>query len=196
VDGSVLHENAVPVSLSATRRPAQRATAGDRSGVVVRLELPDAPRRAAQRPDPARATATDTLDTDRLARAVADLIGAIDPSLADARVEVQVNRTRPNLQAAEPSLPAAEPDLDLAGRTLSVAGHVVTLTRREFDLLAYLQERRGVALSRRELMNAVWHTSYLVGDRTIDVHVRRLRVKLGPHADRLRTLRGYGYRLD
>jgi DNA-binding response OmpR family regulator len=196
VDGSVLHENAVPVSLSATRRPAQRATAGDRSGVVVRLELPDAPRRAAQRPDPARASATDTLDTGRLARAVADLIGAIDPSLADARVEVQVNRTRPNLQAAEPSLPAAEPDLDLAGRTLSVAGHVVTLTRREFDLLAYLQERRGVALSRRELMNAVWHTSYLVGDRTIDVHVRRLRVKLGPHADRLRTLRGYGYRLD
>jgi hypothetical protein len=203
VDGSVLHENAVPVSLSATRRPAQRATAGDRSGVVVRLELPDAPRRAAQRPDPARATATDTLDTDRLARAVADLIGAIDPSLADARVEVQVNRTRPNLQAAEPnlqaaepSLPATEPDLDLAGRTLSVAGHVVTLTRREFDLLAYLQERRGVALSRRELMNAVWHTSYLVGDRTIDVHVRRLRVKLGPHADRLRTLRGYGYRLE
>jgi DNA-binding response OmpR family regulator len=53
-----------------------------------------------------------------------------------------------------------------------------------------------VALGRPELMNTVWRTGYLVGDRTIDVHIRRLRVKLGRHADRLSTLRGFGYRLD
>lgn len=86
--------------------------------------------------------------------------------------------------------------LDLVGRTLTVDGAAVLLTRREFDLLAYLQNRRGAALGRRELMNAVWQTGYLAGDRTIDVHVRRLRVKLGSQADRLTTLRGYGYRFD
>ncbi len=45
-------------------------------------------------------------------------------------------------------------------------------------------------------MTTVWQTGYLVGDRTIDVHVRRLRIKLGRHASRLTTLRGFGYRLD
>jgi DNA-binding response OmpR family regulator len=77
-----------------------------------------------------------------------------------------------------------------------VDGRRVVLTRRDFDLLAYLQQHRGMALSRRELMSSVWQTGYLDGDRTIDVHVRRLRLKLGRHAHRLSTLRGYGYRLD
>jgi DNA-binding response OmpR family regulator len=153
-----------------------------------------------------------TLDAGRLARAVEDLIRAIDPSLAGARVEVQVIQPRDPTGATgvtgstgstgdnKPTKHAADGDtelnLDLAGRTLTVDGRMRTLTRREFDLLAYLQNRRGVALSRRELMSAVWQTGYLVGDRTVDVHVRRLRVKLGRHADRLSTLRGYGYRLD
>jgi hypothetical protein len=87
-------------------------------------------------------------------------------------------------------------DIDLVGRTLRVDGEPVELTRREFDLLAYLYGRRSVALSRRELMNAVWQTGYLSGDRTIDVHVRRVRAKLGRHAERLTTLRGFGYRFD
>jgi DNA-binding response OmpR family regulator len=86
--------------------------------------------------------------------------------------------------------------VDTTRRTLELSGEPVELTRREFDLLAFLERHRGQALGRDELMRAVWHTGYISGDRTIDVHVRRLRVKLGPHADRLVTLRGYGYRLD
>ena len=180
----VLHENAVPVSLSATRRPAQRSAAPDRSAVVIHLGMDAAPAPA--------------LDTGRLARAVEDLIRAIDPSLAGTRVEVQVTPGHglTGEITSEDEEAGADFHLDLIGRILSVDGLDRMLTRREFELLAYLNGRRGVALSRRELMNAVWHTSYLVGDRTIDVHVRRLRVKLGRHADRLRTLRGYGYRLD
>jgi DNA-binding response OmpR family regulator len=166
--------------------------------VVVRLELPDGEtgRTAAPEADPP------TLDPVRLARAVEDLIRAIDPGLAGARVEVEVTRPVPVAVPTRTAtaLPATggRPvlGLDRAGRTLSVDGQVVTLTRREFDLLAYLQDHRGVALSREELMNTVWQSGYLVGDRTIDVHVRRLRVKLGRHAHRLSTLRGYGYRLD
>jgi hypothetical protein len=86
--------------------------------------------------------------------------------------------------------------LDLGGRLLDVDGRRQPLTRREFELLAYLQRRRGVAISRRELMSHVWGAGYLAGDRTIDVHVRRLRLKLGRHHERITTLRGYGYRFD
>ena len=86
--------------------------------------------------------------------------------------------------------------LDRGGRTLDVGGRRQPLTRREFELLAYLERRRGVAVSRRELMAQVWGSGYLTGDRTIDVHVRRLRVKFGRHHDRITTLRGYGYRFD
>jgi hypothetical protein len=86
--------------------------------------------------------------------------------------------------------------LDLGGRLLDVDGRRQPLTRREFELLAYLHRRRGVAISRRELMSHVWGAGYLAGDRTIDVHVRRLRVKFGRHHDRISTLRGYGYRFD
>jgi hypothetical protein len=86
--------------------------------------------------------------------------------------------------------------LDIGGRLLDVDGRRQPLTRREFELMAYLQRRRGVAISRRELMSQVWGAGYLAGDRTIDVHVRRIRVKLGRHHERITTLRGYGYRFD
>ena len=225
MDETALHNRAVQVSLSATSRPVPAAPGPSRPtapggvgsgpyGVVVRLELPDV-----EETPPNRRPDAPALDPHRLAHAVEDLIRAIDPALAGARVQIEVTQDGPRTARPTPERPsptalsaarptAIEPDdaregpagndiqLDLAGRTLSVDGRTVVLTRREFDLLAYLQDRRGVALGRRELMTAVWKTDYLVGDRTVDVHVRRLRVKLGRHADRLRTLRGYGYRLD
>jgi DNA-binding response OmpR family regulator len=180
--------------------------------VVVRLELPneEGGRTTTRAEHPSRGDAGPdersgpVLDPNRLARAVEDLIRAIDPTLGQARVEVEVTHGAPAAEAAvSPAVPLRptrdrRPDLELnlAGRSLTVDGRSVTLTRREFDLLAYLQDHRGIALSRQELMNTVWQTGYLVGDRTIDVHVRRLRIKLGRHADRLSTLRGFGYRLD
>ena len=74
----------------------------------------------------------------------------------------------------------------------------VELSRREFDLLAYLAARPGVVVSRRELLTEVWHQSY-GDDQTIDVHVSWLRRKLGETAARpryLRTVRGIGVMLD
>ncbi len=86
--------------------------------------------------------------------------------------------------------------LDELGRILLVDGIEVSLTRREFDVLAYLVRHQGVAVSRGKLMAAVWHERYVRGDRTVDVHIRRIRVKLGAHCDRVSTLRGFGYRFD
>jgi len=70
----------------------------------------------------------------------------------------------------------------------------VRFTAKEFALLRYLVERRGQVLTRRQLIDGVWGPSYRGGQRTVDIHVRRLRSKLGPDLD-LVTLRGVGYRL-
>jgi DNA-binding response OmpR family regulator len=72
---------------------------------------------------------------------------------------------------------------------------VVALTSREFDLLAYLAANRGLALSRRQLLDGVWGFGWYGDDRTVDVHVRQLRKKLGD-ALALTTVWGVGYRLD
>lgn len=77
----------------------------------------------------------------------------------------------------------------------SVDGRAVGLSFREFELLAFLVDHPGQVFSRRQLVSSVWDGA-AVGDRTVDVHVRRLRVKLGPAADRITTIRNVGYRFE
>lgn len=84
--------------------------------------------------------------------------------------------------------------VDKAGHEVSVGGRPVTLTAKEFALLAYMCERRGKVLSREHLLARVWGNRYEGGPRTVDIHVRRLRAKLGD-ALPLETLRGSGYKL-
>ena len=74
------------------------------------------------------------------------------------------------------------------------AGTVVPLATREFDLLAYLADNLGLALSRRQLLNGVWGDDWYGDERTVDVHVRQLRKKLGDDLP-LATVWGVGYRL-
>jgi DNA-binding response OmpR family regulator len=85
--------------------------------------------------------------------------------------------------------------IDRAAREVLLGGKSVTLTAKEFALLAYLCERRGKVVSRDELLRRVWGARYEGGDRTVDIHVRRLRAKLGA-ALPLATLRGSGYKLE
>jgi DNA-binding winged helix-turn-helix (wHTH) protein len=84
--------------------------------------------------------------------------------------------------------------VDRAGHEVSVGGRPISLTAKEFALLAYLCERRGKVLSRDHLLARVWGNRYEGGPRTVDIHVRRLRAKLGD-ALPLETLRGSGYKL-
>ncbi len=84
--------------------------------------------------------------------------------------------------------------LDKAAHEVTVTGRPVVLTAKEFALLAYLCERRGKVLSRDHLLARVWGNRYDGGPRTVDIHVRRLRAKLGD-ALPLETLRGSGYKL-
>lgn len=85
--------------------------------------------------------------------------------------------------------------VDLGRREAKVGDAVVALAAREFDLLAYLCENQGLALSRRQLLDGVWGADWIGDERTVDVHVRQLRKKLGD-ALPLATVWGVGYRLD
>ena len=113
-----------------------------------------------------------------------------------------VARIRAILRRAEPSarndavtqLRVGEVEVDLDRHEVRTGGEVVALTAREFDLLAYLAENEGFVLSRRQLLDGVWGADWIGDDRTVDVHVRQLRKKLGG-ALPLSTVWGVGYRL-
>jgi DNA-binding response OmpR family regulator len=85
--------------------------------------------------------------------------------------------------------------VDRAAREVILDGAKISLTAREFALLAYLVERRGKAFTREELLRRVWGSRYEGSARTVDIHVRRLRAKLG-QALPLATLHGTGYKLE
>jgi DNA-binding response OmpR family regulator len=85
-------------------------------------------------------------------------------------------------------------EVDTGRREVRRGGTVVALATREFDLLAYLVSNEGLALSRRQLLNGVWGPDWYGDERTVDVHVRQLRKKLGDDLP-LSTVWGVGYRL-
>lgn len=84
--------------------------------------------------------------------------------------------------------------LDTGAAIARVDGQTLDLTPTEYRLLLVLLERRGRVQSRRQLLEAVWDTTADITTRTVDMHVQRLRRKLGPGADWLETVRGFGYR--
>jgi DNA-binding response OmpR family regulator len=88
--------------------------------------------------------------------------------------------------------------IDVAAHTVSVDGAPVSLTRKEFDLLRALVEARGRVLTREFLLDHVWGYTAAgeIESRTVDVHVRRLRQKLGSEGARIGTVTGVGYRLE
>ncbi|MBS1265904.1 MAG: Sensory transduction protein regX3 [Acidimicrobiaceae bacterium] len=84
--------------------------------------------------------------------------------------------------------------VDPARREVLLDGEPVPLASREFSLLLFLLENRGLALSRRQLLDGAWEVDWIGDERTVDVHVRQLRRKLGPELP-LETISGLGYRL-
>lgn len=112
-----------------------------------------------------------------------------------------VSRVRALLRRA--AKPAAEDKLFTAGslavdvkrRAVTVDGEPVILTYKEFELLCYLLENRGVVLSRDQILTKIWDYNYSGETRTVDVHIRTLRQKLGGAGALIETVRGVGYRL-
>jgi two-component system alkaline phosphatase synthesis response regulator PhoP len=112
-----------------------------------------------------------------------------------------VARVKALLRRAEP--PERAKRLTVQGLTLDAERHAcaadgarIDLTLKEFELLRFLMENRGIALSRERLLDAVWDTAYMGGTRTVDVHVQTLRGKLAAYGSWVRTVRGVGYRFQ
>jgi DNA-binding response OmpR family regulator len=108
-----------------------------------------------------------------------------------------VHQTRPRSLDQRPHrpTPGGEWRIDPQRRTVLRGVEPVTLTRREFDLLLFFAEHRRHVFTRQQLLDAVWQTTY-ANSRTVDVHIRRLRAKLGQNLPLIVTVHGVGYRLD
>ena len=142
-----------------------------------------------------------TARTDELDKIVGLSTGADDyitkpfsPRELVARIRAMLRR--PRLPAADPAAPPrfGELELDQAAREVTVGGRPVALTRLEFDLLATLAERPRVVFTRRQLLDHVWGEDWFGDEHVVDVHVAKLRRKLGD-PDLVRTVRGVGFRI-
>ncbi len=112
-----------------------------------------------------------------------------------ARVRAILRRANGARSDGPAVLSAGDVEVDIGRREARVAGRPVALTAREFDLLRHLAENRGLAMSRRQLLDGAWGVDWVGDERTVDVHVRQLRKKLGD-GFALATVWGVGYRLD
>ncbi len=112
-----------------------------------------------------------------------------------ARVHAILRRAASHNRNEPVVLEVGDVALDTGRHEVRKAGQLVNLTAREFDLLAYLASNKGLVLSRRQLLDGVWGEGWYGDERTVDVHVRQLRKKLGEDLP-LATIWGVGYRLD
>ena len=86
--------------------------------------------------------------------------------------------------------------IDITGRSVTVDGVKAEMTPKEYDLLFYMVEHRGVALSRETLLSEVWGYDFYGDDRTVDTHIKMLRANLGEYRGHIVTLRGMGYKFE
>ena len=115
------------------------------------------------------------------------------PKILVARVEALLRRTS---QEQTQILEAEGLTVDKAAHEVIADGEHVTLSFKEFELLCYLMENRGIALSREKILNNVWDYDYFGDARTIDTHIKKLRSKLGRRGGYIRTIWRMGYKFD
>ena len=96
----------------------------------------------------------------------------------------------------ETSITIDELKLNFKKRKLSIGKKEIDLTKKEFEILALLLRSEGVIFSREEILNRVWDDHTIVTNRTTDVHITRLRKKLGAYGKYLRNKPGYGYSFE
>jgi two-component system, OmpR family, response regulator RegX3 len=115
-----------------------------------------------------------------------------------ARIRAVLRRAVPDRSAQQERVTVGDLEIDPATRTASMRGDELSLTRKEFDLLARLAHEPGTVVSREDLMADVWDENWFGSTKTLDVHIGFLRRKLGDDATSpryLRTVRGVGFRL-
>lgn len=116
------------------------------------------------------------------------------PKILVARVEAILRRT--NQLGSNEKLEAGGIVIDKAAHSVTIDGEPVDLSYKEFELLYYFLENKGIALSREKILNSVWNYDYFGDARTIDTHVKKLRSKMGDKGDLIKTIWGMGYKFE
>ena len=115
------------------------------------------------------------------------------PKILVARVEAILKRTKPEEKEIEDY---GGITINSKGRTVTVDGKQVEMSLREYELLKYLVDNKGIALSRDKILNNVWNYDYYGDSRTIDSHIKKIRHKLGKKGKYIQTIRGIGYKFE
>lgn len=116
------------------------------------------------------------------------------PKILVARVEAILRRA--GKAASGDVMEAGGIHLVQAAHMVTIDGQNVELSYKEFELLTYFMENKGIALSREKILNNVWNYDYFGDARTIDTHVKKLRSKLGVKGDMIKTIWGMGYKFE
>ncbi len=116
------------------------------------------------------------------------------PKILVARVEAILRRT--SQVSADAIIEAGGIVVDKAAHSVFVDGKPVELSYKEFELMTYFMENKGIALSREKILNSVWNYDYFGDARTIDTHVKKLRSKLGDKGEMIKTIWGMGYKFE
>ena len=116
------------------------------------------------------------------------------PKILAARIEALIRRS--SGYASVQTIFLGELTIDKDGRKVLVSGKPVELSFKEYELLTYLIDNSGVALSREKILNQVWDYDYYGDTRTIDTHIKKLRQKLGDCGDYIETVRNIGYKFE
>lgn len=115
------------------------------------------------------------------------------PKILVARVEAILNRVRANQNKVDDY---GGITIDSDGRTVKVDGKQIDMSLREYELLKYLVDNEGIALSRDKILNNVWNYDYYGDSRTIDSHIKKIRHKIGKKGKYIETMRGVGYKFE
>ncbi|MEH7460005.1 DNA-binding response regulator [Bacillus pseudomycoides] len=119
------------------------------------------------------------------------------PKVLVARAKTLLKRADGAVGVAEENVMSmAGIDVNRLSRTVSVNGEEVILTHKEFELLVYLMENKGIVLSRQHLLDQLWGYDYYGDDRTVDTHIKKLRNKLGDKAKHIGTVIRVGYKFE
>lgn len=116
------------------------------------------------------------------------------PKILVARVDAVLRRS--GAHGNEEVLESSGIRIDKTAHQVTIDGRAVELSFKEFELLSYFVENKGIALSREKILNAVWNYDYFGDARTIDTHVKKLRSKMGDKGNLIKTIWGMGYKFE
>ncbi|QCX33287.1 response regulator transcription factor [Caloramator sp. E03] len=123
-------------------------------------------------------------------------LGVDDYVVKPASPREIVARTRAILKRVKKSNEEDGFFIDKAAREIKINGKAIDLTLKEYDLLLYLYEHKNAAISREQILDAVWGYEYFGDLRTVDTHIKNIREKLGVYRDYIQTVRGFGYKFE